>query len=89
MVNIWDRADAAGHDFTVVSGPLAGSSLYYCERCGSILITRSDKVEIFHPPVHLPQSSLDECPGVDPKTTLKERLEKSYELDLERLRSRI
>ena len=61
----WDQFEDAGHDFTLLSGHSMGSSTYYCECCGAVLITTSDEVVVFHVPFGSP-STQKKCHGVSP-----------------------
>ena len=84
--NLWDRLEAAGHDFTYVNGPFAGDTIYYCERCATLMVaSMTDGIRAFHAPrecesKHLSTATVDHCPmsrlGSDLEgPTLKSKLE--------------
>lgn len=90
-----------GHELTLVSGPLAGISMYYCERCGGLARTSGSRgfVNIFHTPPGSP-STWGKCvelphswEGLEPhlrkvkEQTLKEKLDIERDHDNSRLRS--
>lgn len=96
-MRLWNRVEDAGHRFTMVAGPTAGRTLYYCEWCASLLIVAGvGEVEVFHPTpssILAPkaeQASLDRCLGKDkgPMTgeLLKQRLDAMHERDYERMK---
>jgi hypothetical protein len=73
-----------------MAGPLVGKTIYYCERCGSLLIVGGvDEVEVFHASPMAPKPvGIDQCPGWDRAAvpTLKSRLDEMHERDYERLK---
>lgn len=86
----WDRMEEAGHAMTLVSGPVAGEYSYYCERCGSFVLTNSaaDSV-IFHAPPGIP-STQDSCAhrslNIRSEDLLYTKLKKNRDETFERLR---
>jgi hypothetical protein len=91
-LSIWERAEEAGHDFTLVSG-LSGTSTYYCECCAALMIVGQSpsEPEVFHAP-RVPLTvgaTLDRCPAGWLKSVerLKDKLDAMNARDLERLRS--
>ena len=81
----WDTLEAGDHDFTMVSGPIGGVSIYYCEKCGAILLAAPKMV--FHPrrgSLSLPER----CAAVDQANyvTLKSKLDELRDESIERLR---
>lgn len=51
MSNVFQKLeDEAGHELTLISGPLAGVSTYWCENCGAVAFIRGDNLDIFQVP---------------------------------------
>lgn len=90
---LWDRVERAEHDFTMMAGPLVGRTIYYCERCASLLfVSGGDDPEVFHapPPGASEKATIDVCPGRRTALagpTLKARLDEMRECDYERLKA--
>lgn len=50
--NAWDRTKKSGHDFTLIAQAV-GTSTYWCELCGSIMMVRdSSELILFHSPTN-------------------------------------
>ena len=90
----WEALEKAGHDFTIVSGMIAGTSTYYCENCGTLMLVRGlgSEAAIFHVPRHT-TSTMETCLGIislgedQPRyETLKSKLEELQRQDYERLK---
>jgi hypothetical protein len=98
--NMTDKTDfemleEAGHVLTLVSGPLAGITTYYCERCGALCQSRSSSgvFQIIHiPPGHPSKTSacveLPRPPGNGKPRTLKQKLDDERDFDNDRLKAR-
>ena len=83
----WEALEAAGHNFTMVSGMVAGRSTYYCENCGALLIVTFDAIEVFH--VHRGSPSTQErchANGWEDSKNLKTKLDEMQQRALERLK---
>lgn len=82
----WDALEAAGHDFTLVSGPIAGRSTYLCERCSCLLIADSSGVVLLHPAPGT-SSSLSACdrdPDAEDRVRLSENIDALRNADFAR-----
>lgn len=85
-VSVWDRADAAGHNFTLITN-MVGVGLYYCERCSSLMFLSNQTVEVWHAPPGS-AASLELCQVRDlVGKSLKDKLTAMQERDLERLKN--
>lgn len=85
----WDALEAAGHDFTMVTGLFAGTSTYYCENCGVLMLIGNEGVKVFHAPKgsHSRPGLCVAEPGLHPThETLKSKLEELQRQDYERLK---
>ncbi len=88
----FDVLEEAGHDLSVVSGPMAGVSTYYCESCGALVLMRNVSIEVFHVPSGS-QSSEKKCLPVALRPhevigpMLKDKLHELHLRDIERLRT--
>lgn len=73
-----DDLENAGHEMTLVAGPIAGIQTYWCEGCGCIATTNQGKLDIFQVPAWS-RSDTEMCQQVRPKDdshgpTLKTKL---------------
>jgi len=82
----------AGHDLTMVSGPNAGVSTYYCEGCGALiqLSGSGDRDILFHVPQGSPSTEEACLPHVrgasEEVPSLKDKLRAREKADYERLK---
>lgn len=83
----WDDLDDAGHFFTHVSGPIAGDTFYYCERCASLLFVKGiSEISMFHP-ARGSESIPKKCRPLQsehefPQCSLRQKLEVQREMNL-------
>lgn len=62
----YDELEVAGHDIVMVAPIHAGTSTYYCERCGALILMESARVKLFHVSFSNGTSRQDQCyPGRD------------------------
>lgn len=83
----WDALEEAGHDLTHCGMLQAGTSLYFCERCGAFMLTRHEGIVVFHLPPH--RSTQEKCWPLTPNedhVTLKSKLKALQDADHERLK---
>ena len=82
----WGKLEKDGHELTLVSGPIAGTSVYYCENCGALMFLRNEGIALFH--TH--RGSLSEQGGCENDVptdakTLKSKLDELHQQETERL----
>lgn len=85
--------EKAGHELTMVHGPLAGICSYYCENCGALVQMGGNSEKTLF---HVPRGSLStetRCVragtavgNTTSKKTLKEKLQTRRDLYIEQLR---
>lgn len=86
-MSFYEVTDTAGHKLTLLTGPQAGMSYYWCEGCGAVMVVRRALAEdaIFQAPKGS-LSTLQECSNRTTETPLRDKvLEWDKEL-MERLR---
>lgn len=72
----FDALAEAGHVVTLVSGPIAGISTYYCEHCGALMQAQQNWRILFHVPAGS-KSTTSECSNravPKPHVTLGDKL---------------
>jgi hypothetical protein len=88
-VSFWDKLEEAGHEFTMVSPLLAGKTTYVCEKCGAVMVTTSDGIQLFHAPAPV-KTTVEQCSHaalpISESESLKAKLRRLDEADYERLR---
>jgi hypothetical protein len=88
-MSVYERLEEAGHDLVLVNGLQLGVSTYACENCGALIKLRNDEVILFHVPASSTATEL-KCVGPKPRafgvTTLREKLAKLNDEDMERFR---
>jgi hypothetical protein len=84
----FDALENAGHELTHLGMVMAGTSLYYCENCGSLLMIRGEEILFFH--VHRGSTSeKDSCSnGTGASKTLKNKLDELVAADMAELAER-
>lgn len=81
--------EGAGHDLTLVSGPIAGVSTYYCEYCGALVMLKAMEVVLFHLPAGS-ASTAERCLGfVTVHGLLYDKLKALHEADYARMLAEI
>lgn len=84
-----DDLEEDGHDLTVVHGPSAGVTTYFCENCGALIQLEGFKLVLFHmakgpDSTGVPCARRVDVPALE---TLKEKLADLFDKDYEKLRA--
>jgi hypothetical protein len=90
-VIFWATLEEAGHSLTIVSGLIAGRSLYYCEKCAALVLIKDSGILLFHPALYSRpgcKSTIEKCSHADasPLEPLKVKLDAIEAADWERLK---
>lgn len=78
----------AGHELTMIHGPSAGISTYYCENCGALVQLDGHDLVLFHVP-RGSESTETRCATREgsAQPSLKDKLRDLFDKDYEKLRA--